>query len=60
MHADDILNEIEFEHGFDMDDDCVVSYRDRNGSYRLGHVEDDPQMDSFDEMMSLAASLRRR
>jgi hypothetical protein len=60
MHADEILSEIEFEHGFEMDDDCVVNYRDRHGSYRLGRVEEDPQMDSFDEMVSLAASLRRR
>jgi len=59
MNADDILMDIEFERGFDMDDDYMMNYRERNGSYSLGHVEDDPQMDQFDEMMDLARSLRR-
>lgn len=59
MNADDILFDIEFEHGFEMDDECVANYRERNGEYRLGCVEDDPQMDQFDEMISLARSLRR-
>ncbi|MBX9653255.1 hypothetical protein K2Y11_06495 [bacterium] len=59
MNADDILMDIEFERGFDMDDDYMMNYRERNGSYSLGRVEDDPQMDQFDEMMDLARSLRR-
>jgi hypothetical protein len=59
MNADDILFDIEFEHGFSSDDDCVMNYRDRIGSYRLGHLEDDPQMDRFEEMVYLARSLRR-
>ena len=59
MNADEILMDIEFERGFEMDDEYMMSYRERNGSYRLGHVEEDPQMDQFDEMMDLASSLRR-
>ena len=59
MNADDILMDIEFERGFEMDDDYMMNYRERNGALRLGRVEDDPQMDQFDEMVDLASSLRR-
>lgn len=60
MNMEDFLDDVEFERGFDMDDDCVMNYRERNGEYRLGRVEMDPEMDHFDELVHLARSLRSR
>lgn len=60
MNMDDFLMDVEFEHGFDMDHECVMNYRERNGAYQLGRVEYDPQMDQFDEMVDLARSLRHQ
>lgn len=58
MYADDILMDIEFERGFDFENEVISGYRERYGEYRLGCVDNDPQMDRFDEMVDLARSLR--
>lgn len=58
MYGEEILMDLEFERGLDGADDLIGGYRERNGEYRLGCFDDDPEMDRFDEMVDLAASLR--
>lgn len=58
MYADEILMDLEFERGFDAAEDLIGGYRERNGEYRLGYYDNDPEMDHFDEMVDLAAALR--
>lgn len=60
MTTDELFMEIEFERGLDLDDDCLVSFRDRYGSYRIDGLEGDGESERFDEMVELASSLRRR
>lgn len=55
MYADEWIMDVEFERGFD--DDVFSGFRERNGEYRLGCLEQDPEMDRFDELVSLARSL---
>lgn len=57
MHADIAL---ELEDLFDLAldaDEIVTNFRDRYGDYRLGRMEEDPEMSEYEEILDLGTSL---
>ena len=57
MYVDDLLMTDEFEDMAFGSHDFFVSFRDLNGTYRVGRLEDDPQMMEYEEIMELGYSL---
>jgi hypothetical protein len=57
MYAD-VAIELEdlFELALD-GDEIVTNFRDRYGDYRLGRMEEDPEMSEYEEIVDLGSSL---
>jgi hypothetical protein len=55
-----LWEELEMLEAMDVDADFPQGVRDELGAWQLGRLEEDPEMDAYEDMLALGQSLRRR